>query len=126
MKILILPLALLLAACGGDSDDPKQEGDLRIEVVSIEPDPPVVGQNTLVFSISDAEGEPVIGATVEVEPFMPHHNHGSTETPVVTDLGDGTYRADPVTFQMPGHWEVRIEAVFGDLIGSAAPTWMVE
>lgn len=105
----ILPLLVLLplAACGADDDT--DHGSLQI-TAHLEPDPPRVGPNALHIQVLDAAGDPVEGATLTVEPFMPAHGHGSSEDPVVTEQGGGHYRADPITFTMPGQWEVTIEA----------------
>ncbi|WP_373044348.1 FixH family protein [Vulgatibacter sp.] len=124
MKKLLLCLPLLLAACGADSDEKTEPltGALQIET-HVDPDPPAVGQNTLHVQVSDAAGAPVSGAVVRVVPFMPAHNHGSSETPVVTDNGDGSYTATPVTLTMPGTWEVTITAKAGDADGRLVLTW---
>ena len=107
---LILGLALigLTGACSTDGDD---DGNTTLTVTAtIEPDPPITGQNTLHIRVVDSEGAGVAGATVSVDPQMPMMGHGSPETAVVTDLGAGDYDAFPVTFSMPGHWEVTIDA----------------
>lgn len=117
-------LALGLAACGGDEDtgggsaaDPLhrqgEQGALMAELL-----PPAegatTGHNTFVIRLMDGEHAPVAGATVTVEPWMPMHGHGSPETSVVTERGDGEYEAD-VLFNMPGAWELRIAATAGDV-----------
>src|SRR5690606_14419014 len=107
MKYLLLALPLLLAGCGGDTND--DAGSLRIEA-QVDPAPPRIGRNALHIQVRDAAGDPVEGATVTVDPFMPIHGHGSTETPVVTEIGGGAYTADPLTLHMPGAWEVTISA----------------
>lgn len=73
------------------------------------------GQNHLRLVVLDQLGRHLPGATFTVVPTMPMHGHGSTETPVVSDLGQGEYDAFPVTFQMPGMWKVAIDATLGDL-----------
>jgi hypothetical protein len=73
------------------------------------------GQNRLHLVLEDQVGRHLAGATFAVVPSMPMHGHGSSETPVVTDLGQGEYEAFPVTFQMPGAWTVAIDATLGDL-----------
>lgn len=73
-----------------------------------------VGQNALLITLTDADGMPVSDATIVVDPQMPAMGHGSSEDPVVTNNGDGTYRAFPVTFTMGGPWEVTVTATSGD------------
>jgi hypothetical protein len=45
---------------------------------------------------------------------MEVHGHGSTEEPVIEPLGDGEYEASPITFTMPGPWEVNVDAELPD------------
>ncbi|MCC6749192.1 MAG: FixH family protein [Deltaproteobacteria bacterium] len=108
---LLLALPVLLAACGDATTTPTG-GSLAVEA-TIEPDPPKVGQNVLRVTVKNAAAEPVPGANVKVDPQMPAHGHGSTETPTVTEEGSGRYLASPVTFQMPGRWEVRVVVTAG-------------
>ena len=92
----------------GDAQPAPVEGDL--EVAATFEGAVATGQNTLTVTVTEADGTPVTGAVVTVDPQMPMHGHGSTETPVVTELGDGVYEATPVTFQMPGAWVVHVKA----------------
>ncbi len=56
---------------------------------------PRVGNHSWSLAITDAAGDPVVGATVRVTPFMPEHRHGSPLVAVVQDQGDGAYEAFP-------------------------------
>jgi nitrogen fixation protein FixH len=124
-RLLLLPFAavVLLLACGTGSET--SEGTLQLSA-TIAPDPPVAGRNTLTIEVRDAQGQPVEGASLEVKPWMPSHGHGSTETPVVSALGEGRYRATPVTFSMPGQWEVTILATSGTDKGEKKLSWNVK
>jgi hypothetical protein len=119
---LFTPLALaLLAGCADEESDNNGSGDtggttLTIEA-AIESGTPAVGQNAMIVTLTDEAGDPVVGATVTVDPQMPSMGHGSSEVAVVADNGDGTYRAFPVTFQMGGPWTVTIDAEAGDATG---------
>lgn len=119
--LLLIVGAYALAACG-DSDDSGESGAQGADTLLISAqfmsESIDAGQHTLTIHVSDLDGSAVEGATVTVDPQMPSHGHGSSETPVITELGDGTYQADNVTFQMPGPWEVTIEATKGELSGS--------
>ena len=79
--------------------------------------PAKVGHNEAEIHVEDADGKPVIGAVVTVEPMMPMHGHGSTEKAVVTDSGDGSYAAFPVTMQMAGAWTIAVKATKGTASG---------
>src|SRR5690606_2117903 len=105
---------------GSDPDD--DAGTLRIEA-TLEPAAPRVGSHQLALAIHDADGAPVEGAEVVVEPYMPAHGHGSTETPVVTELGGGSYEAAPLVFTMPGRWTVTVEATAGGQRGERVFEW---
>ncbi|MBK8481995.1 MAG: FixH family protein [Proteobacteria bacterium] len=121
----------LAGGCGGDDDEGSQAANqstaagLRLTLV-FEFDPPVVGQNRLSVSVSDDAGAPVTGAQITVDPQMPHMGHGSTEEATVSELGGGSYDAFPVTFQMPGMWEVTVGATKGALSASETIKLMVE
>lgn len=99
----------------GDATDTPDEviTDLNVEAEFTET--ASVGQNTLEITVTSGSGAPVPGATVTVDPQMPMMGHGSTEEAEVTDNGDGTYTAFPVTFQMGGPWVVTITAELGDV-----------
>ncbi len=131
---LVILLTSALAACGGgnaDDDRPDSgfncaldqrdeefiagmektgENGLTFRLVSSDPAPPQRNDNLWVIEVEDGDG-PLVGATVDVIPFMPDHNHG-TPTPAVISDGDadGEYIADPVNLFMPGIWEITIEA----------------
>ncbi len=74
----------------------------------------MVGKNALELALSDHQGEPLVGAKLGAEPWMPAHGHGSNTTPVVSELGGGNYRVDDLVFEMPGNWEVRLEVELHD------------
>lgn len=86
------------------SDSGKLHGELR----SI-PQPMEQGSNEILLTVHDAEThEPKDGLTLTVEPWMPHHDHGSSAVPSVTAEGNGNYLVQNVVFTMPGDWELRI------------------
>lgn len=119
LRILACALAPLLvsaAACSSDSDDSTanpsgKEAERGLEITAyFTPDPPVVGENTLHIRVEDLNGLPQTGAVVIVDPQMPAMGHGSSAEPVVTEDDEpGDYTASPVTFTMPGEWEVTID-----------------
>jgi hypothetical protein len=119
LRVLPLLLAMVVVlGCGGEDDPSSQQGDLVVKASF--PTAAQVGQNTMMVLIEDAKGQPVSGATVSVDPQMPHHGHGSTETPVVTDKGAGSYEAFPVTLQMPGMWTITVNVTHGAKTGTQA------
>lgn len=56
---------------------------------------------------------PCAGARVAVSGWMPDHNHGLVQVPVVTELGEGRYLASGVLLHMRGHWQLTLEASLG-------------
>jgi len=69
-----------------------------------------------VLTLTDAAGNPVEGATIDVDGGMPAHNHGLPTAPRVTRyLGDGRYLLEGMRFHMQGEWELSfvIEAAPG-------------
>lgn len=60
-------------------------------------------------SIRDAAGQPVDGATIDVDGGMPQHGHGLPTKPRVTrSLGDGRYEIEGLRFNMGGWWELKL------------------
>ncbi len=104
MRSALSLLLLGLASCGGETET-KSSGAWTIES-EVEAR---VGRTEMLLTITH-EGLPIEAAQVTVDPQMPSHGHGSTEVPAVEALGEGRYRAFPVTFTMPGLWEVTVHA----------------
>jgi len=98
------------SASAPESGDQDVQSELGLFVASFqpEPNPPVVGENGLLISLTSASAEPVLGATVSVEPWMPAHGHGSAVVPQVSEIGAGEYRATQINYSMPGRWELRV------------------
>ena len=88
-------------------------------VYSLELIPPkeglMMGVNNLEIILHDAGGRDVPGAKIAVTPWMPEHNHGVTEKPVVTDRGGGAYTVENLLFIMTGWWELTFDISKGDL-----------
>src|SRR5207249_4612855 len=74
--------------------------------VTVTPNPPVVGDNTLDVTIMDASGKPVKGLKLAAAVGMTSMDMG-TERPKATEGPDGHYTL-PVTFSMKGPWRVAL------------------
>lgn len=81
--------------------------DVEVQLQSLEPPRPVVGDNTWSVSLTRA-GAVLEGAALEVSPWMPDHQHASTKTVLVAETDPGTYQLSPVYLGMIGYWEVGI------------------
>ena len=84
--------------------------------LSFQPSPPQVGEEKLIFTITDAGGSTVKGATVAVTSEMPSMSMGGPSG-AARDNGDGTYTL-PLTMGMGGDW--RVTAAVTPPGGSAA------
>jgi hypothetical protein len=110
-----------LVDCSGDADTyaaklqkPGDHHIFQFTLVSATPAPPNKGENTWIIEVQDANGAPVQGLTVSVDAYMPQHNHGSPETPVVMPQPDGTFQASHIFLFMTGYWRITITATTQD------------
>jgi hypothetical protein len=95
-------------------------GALRIEVRT-SPQPPSRGTNSVELTVTAAsDGKPRDDLSVDVTPWMPAMNHGSSAIPTVTPQGGGRYLLPEVYLFMPGHWELRT-SFSGAMTDHAAP-----
>lgn len=101
----------------GHGHDPDAADEDHLHIDTEWPEAVKTGQNTLKIHLRDHDDAPITGATIVVDPQMPIHGHGSSEDPVVTELGEGNYEAFPVTFTMPGPWVVHVTATAKDEAG---------
>ena len=114
-----------LGACGADAasstdvvlmtEDGPFDGTLTLE-----PNPPHVGQHRVVITLDQSDDGALEGAAVMVLPWMPAHGHGSPEVEAVEEA-PGVYVAEDVLFHMPGVWDLHVHvdaAEAGDLIAT--------
>lgn len=66
------------------------------------------GMNAITVEVLDAAKQPVDGAAVKLDLWMPDHAHGSARPPVVTPQGGGQYRITEVWLPMAGLWRFTI------------------
>lgn len=105
---LALALLLVLAGCSrGSHDLPEIGADL-----SASPEPPRVGPATVAVTLTGADGQPLSGATVELEGDMSH----AGMVPVLaqaTEVEPGRYQAQ-LEFTMAGDWFIVVRARLAD------------
>jgi hypothetical protein len=84
---------------------------LDVRLMSALPAPPARGDNEWIIHINTVAGAaPVAGATIQVTPFMPKHQHGTPVNAKVDAMPSaGEYKLSPVNLWMPGVWETTIE-----------------
>lgn len=136
----VLPLALLLAAechdhgdhdhgdddahlfCQGDEDALNRgmaragtDGNFQIRIDDYTPDPLVVGDNTFVLTILDADGAPVDGASLAVaETWQRVHDHGTPiETIITANTNPGELTVEQLNIIHTGSWLFRFSPTDG-------------
>jgi nitrogen fixation protein FixH len=81
-------------------------GALHVELRT-SPQPPAVGNDDVQILVTDSSGTPRDGLTVTVKPWMPAHDHGTSQT-TVTPQGGGKYLVTNVYLYMSGVWQLQI------------------
>ena len=116
--VLVL-LVILFAACAAQPVTP--ETTSPAVTVTLIPDHAGVEGDTLTVQLSDANGQPLIGAQVSIEGNMTHAGMvPMVSDPVADDAdgaADGSY-AVPFQFSMLGDWIITVSATLAD--GSTA------
>lgn len=80
-----------------------------IALMDANPAPPHKGDNVWTLDIKGPDGNPIPDATITVTQLMVDHGHPGAKNPDITSLGGGSYKADPVNFNMSGFWETTFE-----------------
>lgn len=107
---LLVLLAGVLTACGGSAEpaapaDSGSTGEVNI-VVETNPTPAAMGDMELILTITDAQGNPIEGATVDVA--VDHTDmSGMGMSGVATDQGSGKYSIN-ANFNMSGSWQLTV------------------
>jgi hypothetical protein len=109
---LILFLLAALAALAGCQRGSSQDiPDIGINLV-VSPNPPQVGLATLALTLSDANGQPISGARIELEGNMSHAGMAPVFSQA-TEVAPGRYEA-PLEFTMSGDWFILAKATLPD------------
>lgn len=101
-------ILLLLAGCRRVGQD---VSDVRVNL-TLAPNPPSVGLTTVSVALSDAGGQPVSGAQVELEGNMVHAGMAPTFSKPA-EVAPGRYEA-PLEFTMAGDWFILVKATLPD------------
>lgn len=72
--------------------------------------PVKVGINSMKLTIYENKSERPVNKKLDIEvvPWMPKHEHGLTDAPVVREIEKGQYLIEGINFSMPGRWEVYV------------------
>ena len=119
---------IFVSACASDGAS-AADGQLRPQIgpfegtLTIEPNPPHVGEHRVVITLDQLDSAPLEGATVELSPWMPAHGHGSTDVEAVEEA-PGVYVAQDVWLNMPGIWDLRVR-VEAEALGELTATFEI-
>jgi hypothetical protein len=87
-----------------------EESVFALRLADSMPSPRDTGRYTWLVTLVDADGQPVSGATIQAEPTMPAHGHGTN--PKYTDATEtddsGTYELREMDLFMEGVWNIMI------------------
>ena len=105
LNLLVL-LSILLTACGSTD----QTVNINLES---NPSPAAVGDMELVFTLTDSNGHPIEGATVDVAAVHTDMT-GMDMSGAATEQGNGKY-AIKANFSMSGNWKLTVSVRKGSL-----------
>ena len=117
-----LALAIALAACSSGGSVAQSEsfpkdayatvasdvGGMTIEARTSPAQPPPAGTCSVELTITESDGSPVDGVTIDAVPWMPAMGHGASVMPTLTPRGGGVYQLDDVDLFMPGRWDLHL------------------
>ena len=111
-KLLSVAVVAFLGGCAAETQESavvwgsplSSEAGLYESTFTPEPAEPRTGKNVVHMMLKDEQG-----ATVEVEPWMPAHGHGSPETPQVMEHDAGHYHVSNIVYSMPGEWRLTFD-----------------
>jgi hypothetical protein len=107
-------LSVVLAACGSAATPSDTTSSKQVNIaVSTNPNPAVMGDMELILAITDANGNPVEGATVDVAVDHTDMN-GMGMSGLATDQGSGKYSIK-ANFEMSGNWKMTVYVRKGEL-----------
>lgn len=104
---MIVVMSVLLAACGSAATPVASTSSTLVNIkVETNPNPAATGDAEIVLNVTDADGNPIEGATVDLS--AQHTGHGGMEmSGVATEQGGGKY-AITANFSMSGTWKLTV------------------
>lgn len=114
LTILLAALLLLVGAGACSRGDESEGSDDGLQVtLEVTPQPPAIGPAQLVITIEDDAGEPVSGASLELEGNMSHAGMQPVFVEASED-GPGRYVSEGFEFTMGGDWIITISGTLVD------------
>ena len=103
---IIVLMSVLLVACGSAATPAATSVKPVHITVETSPNPPVMGDIELVLTITNANGNPIEGATVDVSADHTDMT-GMDMSGAATGQGGGKYAIN-ANFSMSGNWKLRV------------------
>jgi hypothetical protein len=104
---LLLTLSIVLAACGGSNTPAAETSNQPVNIkVDSKPSPATTGDAELIFTITDANSDPLEGARVDVSADHTDMT-GMGMSGAATDQGAGKYSIK-ANFSMTGNWKLTV------------------
>ncbi len=109
--LFLLFSVIVLSGCGTNEPTATPLTDINV-TLRAEPDPPAVGESTLVIVVKDTSGQPITDASLSVRGDMEHAGMDAFEGTSDTSQ-NGEYRI-PFQWEMGGNWSVTVTATLPD------------
>lgn len=104
---MLVALSVLLAACGSAAAPTEARSDKAVNIIlSTNPNPAAVGDVEMIFTITDADGNPIEGAKVDVSAEHPAMA-GMGMSGLAVEQGGGKYSIK-ANFSDPGDWKLTV------------------
>lgn len=121
-RYVLLAIGLLLAITACSAQDTPPPASIEVQMsLHAEPEPPSVGESTLIIALEDANGVPVDGAVLQVHANMDHE--GMTPVEGQTDASAGGEYRVPLTWSMGGGWNITVTAQLPNNGGEVSETF---
>lgn len=118
--VMLLLVSLGLVACVQPSATPPTSVTIDI-VARVEPEPPAVGESTLIVTLKDASGAPIDGARLRVQGNMDHAGMTAINREI-NQSTNGEYHI-PFEWSMGGGWIVEVTAQLPGETGETSKTF---
>jgi len=104
---MLVALSVLLAACGSAATSAESTTTKQVNIkLETNPSPAMMGDMELILTITDASGNPIEGATVDVS--VDHTSMtGMGMSGLATEQGGGKYSIK-ANFQHTGNWKLTV------------------
>ena len=104
---VIVAISVLLAACGSAATPAASTSSTSVNIkVETNPNPAATGDAEIILNITDGNGDPIEGATVDVS--AEHTGHGGMAMNGVATEQDGGKYAINANFNMSGTWKLTV------------------